>query len=354
MTDVEELTVTRDATIGEAMETIDELGHGIALVVADDGTLIDTVTDGDIRRSLLEEAELDSPIVAALDAKSQRAVDGPITASTDQGRREKLRLLEEHDIEHLPVLDEEGTVAELATREDLRAPPEPPVDARGVVMAGGYGTRLRPLTEDTPKPMLPVGDRPLLEHLVEGLADDGIREITLTTHYRADQIREHFDDRASFDAEISYIHEEEPLGTAGFLGELKSWERDLLVVNGDVLTDASFQQILAFHDDHDADITVAVQEHELEVPYGTLEMDGLHITGLREKPSLSFFINAGIYVLSPSISELTPEEEMTELIKEAMRRDLEVVGYPLEARWIDIGEPEDYKEARRRIAEFDM
>lgn len=354
MPDIEKFIVRPSTSVSQTMERIDELGEGIALVVDEDEKFLDTVTDGDIRRSLLGDATLDSPIGAVVEDKGEADHEGPVTAVEEDGWSECARLFDEHDIRHLPILDGGGRVVDLVTEEDLDAHRPSSIEVQGVVMAGGFGTRLRPLTEDTPKPMLPLDGRPLLEHIVDKLEADGVEDITLTIHYKADQIRDHFDNGDDYGVDISYVHEEQPMGTAGFLEELGSWDKDLLIINGDVLTDADFREIVGFHREHDADFTVAVREHEVEIPYGTLEMDGFQIGALREKPSFSFFINTGIYVLSPEVCNLPYEAEMTELIKTAMRNDLDVLGYPLESRWIDIGEPEDYQRAKREIDDFDL
>ena len=217
-------------------------------------------------------------------------------------------------------------------------------------MAGGSGTRLRPLTEDLPKPMLPVGDRPLMEVIIDQLRQSGIGRVNITTHYLPEKITDYFGNGENFGVELNYVSEDRPLGTAGSLG-LIDWPREtLLVINGDILTKVNFRAMLDYHQEHRADITVGVRKYDIQVPYGVVECEDQRVCRLREKPNLSFFVNAGIYMLEPSVNEHIPNGQhydMTDLIERLIHKGRSVVSFPIVEYWLDIGEPSDYERAQK-------
>jgi NDP-sugar pyrophosphorylase family protein len=217
-----------------------------------------------------------------------------------------------------------------------------------MVMAGGEGTRLRPLTDSVPKSMLPVGDRPLLELIVRQLGQAGIRRVNLATHYKADQIERHFGDGSEFSVDIQYVNEHQPLGTAGAIGLLSASHEPLLVVNGDILTQVDFAAMLEFHRAHNADMTVAVRPSEFHVPYGVVETSGVDITSLSEKPVMRYFVNAGIYLLNPEVCEWVPSGQrydMPDLIGALIANRRRVISFPIHEYWRDIGQTADYRQA---------
>jgi NDP-sugar pyrophosphorylase family protein len=225
-------------------------------------------------------------------------------------------------------------------------------DLSAVVMAGGYGMRLRPLTESLPKPMLPVGNRPLLELTINQLRRAGIRDVNVATHYLPEAISGHFGNGESFGVRLNYLYEEHPLGTAGGLRLLKNVEGTMLVINGDVLTGAPFPAMLAYHQQHRADMTVGVRKYEVHVPFGVVECDDVRVTHIREKPSLDFFINAGAYLLEPWTLDLIPEGrrfDMTDLILKLLESGRQVVSFPIVEYWLDVGRQEDYQKAQRDV-----
>jgi NDP-sugar pyrophosphorylase family protein len=239
-------------------------------------------------------------------------------------------------------------VVDVALLNDLVKEEELPL--RAVVMAGGYGTRLRPITEELPKPMLPIGDRPLLELTLQQLRDAGIKRVNLATHYKRDIIANHFGDGHNFGVKIRYVEEDQPLGTAGALGLIETSEDPLLVINGDVVTRVDFHAMLDFHRHHRADMTVAVRQHEVQLPHGVVETDGLAITGISEKPILRHFMNAGIYLLNPEMCRFVPSGrryDMTDLISRLIAEGCRVVSFPIREYWLDIGQVEDYQKALR-------
>ena len=219
-------------------------------------------------------------------------------------------------------------------------------------MAGGLGTRLRPLTEKLPKPMLKVGDRPVMEHVLEQLQKVGISRVSITTHYKPEAIVDHFGDGRRFGVEIDYVNEEEPLGTAGALGLLKPPKGPVLVINGDVMTQVNFRSMLSYHSDNHADMTVGVRRFELQVPYGVIDMVGPDVSGLDEKPTYRFFINAGVYLIEPTVFSLIKSGERldaTELIEKLLSAGKKVVGFPIHEYWLDIGRPDDYARANEDV-----
>lgn len=328
------------ASISEAVEQLDKAGTGALLLCTSDRTLCGLLTDGDIRRAILQGKSMSilCGTIASLD---------PVVAPQSISDRDALHLMNQHDIHHLPVVDAQNHVVKFLLRKDLVA--EAPADLSAVIMAGGFGKRLLPLTESVPKPMLPVGDRPLLEHVIQQLRRSGIREVNMTTHYLPESISGHFGDGDGFGVRLNYLKEENPMGTAGGVKLMKRPEGPFLVINGDILTGVPFQEMLTYHRKHRAEITVGVRKYEMQVPFGVVQCEDVQITGLQEKPSLNFFINAGIYLLEPSAYDSIPEGQrfdMTDLIKKLVGEDRTVVGFPITEYWIDVGRPEDYKKVQ--------
>lgn len=344
---LEPLLLPASATVRDAMSCIDRNRTGIALVVEPDRRLVGTVTDGDLRRAMLADVDLDTHITELLER--QRALREPrpvpLTAPLGTPNAELVVLMRRYEVRQVPIVDSDGRAVALALLEDLIESEGPPL--RAVVMAGGFGTRLGELTDQTPKPMLPVGDRPLLERIIGQLREAGIHRVNLTTHYRADAIADHFGDGHEFGVEIEYVPEERPLGTAGALGMLEG-DEPILVMNGDILTRIDFRAMHRFHEEHAADMTVAVRPYEVRVPYGLVEVDAERIVGVTEKPLLRGLVNAGVYLIDADVTRLVPPGEpleMPELIDRVVAEGRTVVGFPLREYWLDIGRLEDYEQA---------
>lgn len=345
--DLTTLCVTPERAFGEAVAQMDASRLGIVLVVDEDRRLMGTLTDGDIRRAILARVALTEPVSALLARKSGTPYARPVTAPTGEPPGVYLGLLKQHNILHLPLLDAAGRVAGLVTMEEFV--PSQPLALQAVVMAGGQGRRLSPLTEDLPKPMLPVGDRPLMEIVIQQLREAGVTRVTVATHHKPEKIEEHFGSGAAHGVELSYIAEDRPLGTAGALGRLGIPTETTLVMNGDILTQLDFRAMLAYHREHQADLTVAVRHHDVEVPYGVIECDGHLVRRLREKPAVEFLINAGIYLLEPAAYRFIPAAErfdMTDLIQRLLDAARPVVSFPIREYWLDIGRHADYAQAQ--------
>lgn len=344
------LCIDPTATVRQAITCINLNTKGIVLVTDDEGRLLATISDGDVRRALLRGQNLDASVNELMPHKDGSDYPQPITAPAGSDRALLLNLMQENTIRQIPLLDEEGKVVELVTLNELMPEQELPLQA--VIMAGGSGQRLRPLTDDVPKPMLPVGDRPLMELLIEQLRQSGIRRVNVATHYMSTKITDHFGDGRKFGIELNYVNEDRPLGTAGALGIMQTPQEPILVVNGDILTRVDFRSMLAFHREHKAVLTVGVRKYDLNVPYGVVESDGAFVHGLVEKPLLSFLVNAGIYLLEPSVYRYIPNGQhynMTDLIERLLKEGYPVVSFPILEYWLDIGSPVDYQRAQDDI-----
>ena len=335
-----QILVGPDATIRRAIEAIDAgTGAHLALVVDAERRLLGTVTDGDVRRALLHGADLDAPVATIAHGE-------PVTTAPGAGEDELHALMERHSVEQIPIV-EEGRVVDVALLRDLAE--HAWSDHHVVLVAGGEGRRLRPLTEHVPKPMLPVGDRPLLERTIDRLRDAGVHRVAISTHHLADRIIDHFGNGAAHGVEVGYLSEDQPLGTAGALRLLGDVRDPMVVINGDVLTGVDFRGMLAYHREHGAAVTVGVRRCELQIPYGVLECDGPLIRGVCEKPRQSFLINAGVYLVEPTSLASIPEGrrfDMTDLMMALIAEGKRVVSFPIVEYWLDIGQPSDYEQAQ--------
>ena len=349
MADLTYLLVSPNTAIQQAIEYIDRNAYGIVLVTDQERRLLGTVTDGDIRRGILKHISLDMPVSVLLTQPRNARYQVPTSAAVDTSVARLVELMRKRKVNQVPLLDHDGRVVDLVTMKELVAEAEAPV--RAIIMAGGAGTRLRPLTEDLPKPMLPVGNRPIMEHLLEGLKASGIRQVTVTTHYKPEAIERHFGDGEAFGVQISYVSEAQPMGTGGSLALLEAPDRPFLVINGDIMTDLDFRAMLDFHQRHSATMTVGVRPYEVQVPYGVIEAEGVEVKKLSEKPSINLLVNAGIYLLEPTVYRYLPKSpafDMTDVIQRLLHDGQRVVSYPVGGYWLDVGRHEDYAQAQAK------
>ena len=340
-------TIPVDTLLRDALEQLDAAGTGVLLLADAENKLRAILTDGDIRRAILHGRSMTDP---AFEVATREPVVGEVGMTPE----EVLRLMDHNPkgilLNHLPVVDGQGRLRWLYLRRDFGL--DQALGVSAVVMAGGYGTRLWPLTESVPKPMLPVGDLPLLEQIIRRFRQSGIHRVNIATHFQPEVIREHFGDGRNFDVQITYVDEDRPLGTAGALGLMERPTEPLLVMNGDILTQTDFRSLLAYHREHHAALTVAVRQYDIKVPYGVMEYDGVLVKALREKPTYSFFVNAGVYLLEPDVYEYIPIGErydMTDLIQNLIDGAQRVVSFPIVEYWRDIGQQIDYKQAQEDI-----
>lgn len=335
------LLVAGGGTIADAIRIIDRAGAQICLVVDGFGKLLGTVTDGDVRRAILHSIALDSPITQVMKRN-------PVTAGVSESSEELLERMTVSWVRQLPLVDEHGIVMGLATFDHLSRG-EVVCDSWVVLMAGGLGNRLRPLTEDTPKPMLKVGNQPVLETILENFLAHGFRRFFISVNYKAEMVKDYFGDGTRWGCRIEYLEETARMGTAGALSLLPEPPTGpLIVMNGDVLTKVNFSSLVEFHQDHLSQATMCVREYGFQVPYGVVDIDGQRILGIAEKPEHIFFVNAGIYVLNPEILSLVPSgvpTDMTDLFKTALSLNRTTAAFPIREYWIDIGRLDDFERA---------
>jgi dTDP-glucose pyrophosphorylase len=338
-----------EASLREAISVVDSAGLRIGLVVDNDGLLLGTLTDGDIRRALLKHSSLGLAVKEVMCAAPRVARIG--------WSRDKLRsVMEEADLLQMPLLDEKGHVVGLETLHGLmeRRVFDNPV----FLMAGGFGKRLRPLTDGTPKPLLKVGDKAILELIIERLAQAGFFRFFISTHYLPELIIEYFGDGSRWGVSIEYIHENTPLGTGGALGLLpkERIDRPLLMMNGDLLTTVDYCGLLEFHADQGTRATMCVREYEHQIPFGVVEPDGTYVRQMREKPLEKYFINAGIYVVSPElVQSVMPgvRVDMPELLERELASERKVSMFPMHEYWLDIGQIDDFRRAQCEVRGLD-
>ena len=334
-----------DVSLQDAVRVIAEHSASICLLVDPDGRLVGSLSDGDVRRAFLAEATLDDPA-------APWATRDPKTVAVGTERSAVLDLMRALGIPQIPEVDESGRVTRLHLLKEIVG--NRPRPNRAVILAGGKGTRLRAVTGDLPKPMVPVAGRPILERLVLHLVGSGVTDITLAVGYRAEVIEQHFGDGGAFGCRIDYLREQEPLGTGGPLRSLLDsgpGVHPVIVLNGDLVTSFSVSGILAAHAASGARITVAVADYVHEVPFGVLTITdpGRRITGIAEKPTWVGLVKAGVYVLDPTLIERIPSGRavpMTEIIEGCLDRDEPVIAWPVVGEWHDVGRPEDLAIAR--------
>lgn len=338
--DIEKVLLGPGQRMRLAIEAIDNSGLRIAIVVDEARRLLGVITDGDIRRALLAGCDLESSVERFMQTR-------PRTARLGTERHVLIERLRHEQILHLPLVDTDGVVRDLAYLPDLEQ--QPHLGNEVVIMAGGLGTRLRPLTETVPKPLVPIAGRPLIDIIIDNLVGQGLTRITLCVNYLGHMLEDHLGDGTRYGAQIAFVHEEKRMGTAGALSLLKQRpSAPFFVMNGDILTSANFQAMLDFHTGAGAMATMAVNNFSYEVPFGVIEVDGNRITALREKPTYNFLVNAGIYLLEPDVLDHVPANEffdMTSLFDMLRVQQVPSAAFPLRERWMDIGRPEDLEKA---------
>jgi dTDP-glucose pyrophosphorylase/predicted transcriptional regulator len=340
MREVWEYCLLPSCAIRDAVAVIDRGTAQIALVTDESGRLLGTITDGDIRRALLRGENLDTQ-VSLIMREQFRSV------KASASNNEVLRLMRYETLHQIPAIDDFGRVSQLHLLEDFL---KPKVLANPVViMAGGEGRRLRPLTESCPKPMLRVGGRPLLEIILEQCIEAGFHEFYFSVNYLKDQIKYYFLEGDRWGVKIQYLEETKPLGTAGALSLLpKKLNEPFLVLNGDVLTKVDFSKLLRFHEEHEAAATVCVREHSVQIPYGVVKLNDLSVLSLEEKPTYNHYVNAGIYLLQPESLEFVSHGtfyDMPQLLSDLLQRNKVVRAFPIHEYWLDIGHPETLERA---------
>ncbi|MDP1846717.1 MAG: nucleotidyltransferase family protein [Solirubrobacteraceae bacterium] len=309
---------------------------GVAVVLGADGRFVSTVSDVALRRALLRQVALDAPVSEVMSAR-------PVVAAASAGDEQIAELLRTHRVRALPVVDEAGRVVAMRALDDF---PEHAVTPVAVIMAGGRGLRLRPVTDKLPKPLLRVGSCSIIERIIGGLVEAGVRDVYLAVNYKADIFHERLGDGASLGVNLHYLHEETELGTAGALSLLPPIDGPLLLTNGDIVTTVDFARMVDFHRHHGGALTVGGVEHVSHVPYGILATADYHLLSIEEKPERREFCNAGIYVLEPEVLELIAPDthvNMPTLIDAVLSDGRAVNVFPIHEKWFDIGGPAEFE-----------
>lgn len=329
-----EVVVRPDTQLGETIRRIDSSGMQIALVVDVEHRLVGVVTDGDIRRALLDGHGVDFPASGVMTST-------PRTLALGTAPEDALSYMRRYSIHHVPLIDREGKLAGVYFIDELIGVAKQPNAV--VLMAGGLGTRLRPLTEACPKPLLPVGGKPILERILERFVEQGFQRFFISVNYMADMIVEHFGDGERWDVRIDYLRENERLGTAGALSLLpQKPDHPFVVMNGDLLTEVDFVSLLHEHQARKVLATMAVREYEMQIPYGVVNVCDGFIESLQEKPVHKYLVNAGIYVLEPSVLDRIPDGHIDmPALFDSLNDEGRTWAYPLREYWVDIGRLED-------------
>ncbi len=334
-------------SILDAIKVIDSSELQIGLVVEKNMHLLGTVTDGDIRRAILNGFTTDKPVRDIM-TKDYSFVN------ENESKENIITLMKHKKIRHLPVLNADGHIVDLKMLIDMINPGYS--ENYVVLMAGGQGTRLRPLTEECPKPMLRVGDKPIIETIIENLKEYGLYKFLISVNYKAKIIMDYLMDGRKLGVDIKYLEEKDELGTAGALSLIPFQPKDtLIVMNADVLTKVNFQQLLDFHKQQEAFATMCVREYQFQVPYGVVKIKDQNIDSVDEKPLHKFFVNAGIYVIEPRVLDYVPKDQYFDMpnLYEKLIEDKKVTtAFPIREYWIDIGKPGDYKQANGDYCEL--
>ncbi len=337
--------VDANSLVMDTLTVIDRASNRAAFVVDDNQRLLGLVTDGDIRRGLLNGIGLQDPVVKVMNSS-------PLTCKISDSKQAILRLMEAKDILHMPIVGDGDRLVDVVSKKDLTN--RPVQDSPVFLMAGGFGTRLQPLTENCPKPLLKVGSKPILETILESFIENGFHNFYISTHYLSDMLRKHFGDGSHWDVNIQYTEENEPLGTAGALGLLPNDLPDLpiIMMNGDILTNINFSALLDYHREANADATICVRQHQYQVPYGVVQATDFKIEHIDEKPVNRFYVNAGIYVIDPSIIRQVQKGvkiDMPDLLNSQLKNGKNIQMYPLDEYWLDVGRMSEFKRAQQDI-----
>lgn len=346
MKNINQLLISPQSTILEALQIIDRGSVQIALVADEHKRLLGTVTDGDVRRGILRGISLESPVQTIMNVK-------PNVSRSDDSREVIFGKMRQYNLRQIPVLDSNDRIIRLDLLDEILR--QERCDNWVVLMAGGLGTRLSPLTDNCPKPLLKVGSKPILEVILENFIANGFHRFFISVNYMAEMIIDHFGDGSRWGVEIRYIYETKRLGTAGALSLLPFVpEEPLLVMNGDLLTKVNFRQLLDFHKEMKAKATMCVRDYEYQVPYGVVKVNNNRLTSIEEKPLQHYFISGGIYVVQPEALKHIPRDtfyDMPTLFSRLIALEEETSVFPIREYWIDIGRIDDFERANSEYKE---
>ncbi len=340
------IVIKEKSTIREALAIIDSGALKIALVVNNDEKLIGTISDGDIRRSILNGFSIDEKVELIVNRN-------PIVCNINNSKEEILNKAVSKKVYQIPVIDENRTILGIEIIDDLLH--QKKYDNKVVLMVGGLGSRLRPLTDDIPKPLLKIGNKPILQTIVENFVKHGFTNFLFSVNYKAHMIENYFGDGSKFGINIEYIHETKRMGTAGSLSFMRKKLREpFFVMNGDLLNNINFEHMLHYHQQNLSNATMGVKEYYYQVPYGVVNINNYKISGLEEKPTYKFFVNAGVYLFSPETLDYVPENEyfdMPTLFEKLINQNKDALSFPIREYWLDIGKKEEFDRANQEYHE---
>lgn len=341
---IDKLLVYMECSIKQALEVLDAGSKGIILIVDKEKKLIGTITDGDIRRAILKGMSIEESVGEVVHYN-------PIYVTQNMTREEIKDVFIKKAVKDIPIVDDDNRVIDLISINDILIPEgkENPV----VIMAGGLGTRFKDLTKEIPKPMLKIGQDPILQHIINNFKQYGYNKIILSVNYKAEIIENYFQDGVAYGVKINYIKESKKLGTAGGISHAKSFiNTPFFVINGDIFTNLNVENMMNFHIENKFDITVGTRRHSFQIPYGVIQTEQIEIKEIKEKPIIDYLINAGVYCLNPEIIDFIPENEyfeITDLIDQCIKKGLKVGSYEINEYWMDIGRLEDYNKVNNDI-----
>ncbi|MDO9057262.1 MAG: nucleotidyltransferase family protein [Sulfuricurvum sp.] len=345
MKPIDAIKLSLTSTVRDALQIINNGAMQMAIVTDDQGKLLGTLTDGDIRRGLLDGLSLGDTVETILHTT-------PTVATLSDTKEDILKKALNKKLHQIPIVDDQYRVLGIQEINDLIQPATKPNMV--VLMVGGLGSRLRPLTEETPKPMLKVGNKPILQTIVERFAEYGFSEIIMCVNYKSHIIQDYFGDGSAFGVTITYIFEEERMGTAGALSLLKTLPNEpFFVMNGDLLTNINFDHLCNYHLAQNAMATMCVREYDFQVPYGVVNMEGNTILSIQEKPVHKFYVSAGIYMLSPDVIRYIPKNQfydMPSLFETLIQQQQKALSFLIREYWLDIGQMEEYERANQEYA----
>jgi dTDP-glucose pyrophosphorylase/predicted transcriptional regulator len=339
---INNITIDEQVSILDTLKIIDQSSKRLALVVDTNNKLLGTISDGDIRRALLRSINLEDSI-------KDIYCKCPTVANINDSKESIINTCISKKLHQIPIVDNDNNLVGLEILDELLS--KKSRSSKVVLMVGGLGTRLRPLTEDIPKPMLQVGDKPILQTIIERFAAYGFTNIIMCVNYKSSIIQDYFGDGTQFGLDIEYVLEEKRMGTAGALGLIKDkLTEPFFVMNGDLLTNVNFEHLYDYHLSTNAIATMCVRKYDFQVPYGIVNIDNSKVTSIEEKPIYDFFVSAGIYMLSSEVLDYIPEGEyydMPTLFETLIENKKNTLSFPLREYWLDIGRLEDYEKANR-------
>ena len=338
--------INSNGTIKYALELLSSVGlDTILFAINENKQLIGSITDGDIRRGLLKGLSIENPIAEIINPN-------PKFIRKENYSIDEIRNLRNNNYKVIPVLDKNDVIINIISFRSILS--YLPIDV--VIMAGGLGSRLKPLTDETPKPLLKIGDKTIIDYNIDRLISFGVDNFWISVRYLANQIKEHFGDGNNRNVSIEYVSEDTPLGTIGAVSKINNFKHDfVLITNSDILTNLNYENFFKDFIEKDADMSVVTIPYDVEIPYAVMETNGHNILSFLEKPTYTYYSNGGIYLIKKSILKNIPKNKFfnsTDLMELLLEKNLNLISYPMNDYWLDIGNPKDYLKAQNDIKQI--